>query len=75
MRASLDLQKSPANAEDLYPKIVVWSLCNQDGDLVFSDSDLPNLKKKNGAVIQRIGDLALKFNGLAPNSIDEKKEN
>ncbi len=53
---------------DLYPQLIVKCTYNPDnGELVFSDADLPELEHRNGMLVAQLGDAICALNGLAAN--------
>ena len=45
--------------------LCVCGICNEDGTPLFKQTDIDDLKKKNGAVIGRIAIEIVKFSGMA----------
>lgn len=45
--------------------LCVCGICNEDGTPLFKQTDIEDLKKKNGAVIGRIAVEIVKFSGMA----------
>jgi hypothetical protein len=57
--------------EGMRAKLLVKCLIDEAGERLFTDQDAPALGAKNGAVIDRLYDIASRLSGL---SEDEKKE-
>jgi hypothetical protein len=52
------------NMADQLAKLLSRSIVDEDGNRVFSDKDLKALSAKNGAVLDRLGDVAMRLSGL-----------
>lgn len=50
--------------------IVAMSVCNEHGELMFSESDVPTLARKSARALDRIVEAALRLNGLTPDAIE-----
>ena len=57
--------------KDLFQTLVVICAVDDNGKQLFTMDDLPELAKKNGAVLDRLTKAAGDLNGLSDNSIDE----
>ena len=51
--------------EGMRAKLLVKCLIDENGDRLFTDQDAPELGKKNGAVIDRLYDVAAALSGLS----------
>jgi hypothetical protein len=55
--------------------LVLYTLCNESGELVFSPEDYGLLAGKSAVVIDRLMKKACDMNGIGPDAIDEAKKN
>lgn len=51
------------------------SLVNADGSKMFTNGDLETLADKNGAVIRRLADEAMKFNRIGEKAVEDEEKN
>lgn len=56
-------------------KLVGRCLVDDNGKLCFGPDELDDLAAKNGAVISRLADIALEFNGMAAGSVEDATKN
>jgi hypothetical protein len=49
---------------DQLAKLLSRSIVDESGERLFSDKDLKALSAKNGAVLDRLGDVAMRLSGL-----------
>jgi hypothetical protein len=52
------------NMADQLAKLLSRSIVDESGERLFSDKDLKALSAKNGAVLDRLGDVAMRLSGL-----------
>ncbi|MGW4986313.1 hypothetical protein ACWEQ3_01500 [Streptomyces mirabilis] len=52
------------NMADQLAKLLSRSLVDEDGNRLFSDKDIKALSAKSGAVLDRLGDVAMRLSGL-----------
>jgi hypothetical protein len=52
------------NMADQLAKLLSRSIVDENGERLFSDKDLKALSAKNGAVLDRLGDVAMRLSGL-----------
>ncbi len=55
--------------------LLALSLCNELGELLFSIADVQAIGEKNGAVLDRLFDVAQRLSGLRPKDLEEKLKN
>lgn len=55
-------------------RVVIASVCNDQGDPIFTDKDIPQLQQKNGLALERIALEALKINGLGRDAVEVEKK-
>jgi hypothetical protein len=67
-------QREKLTAYQLYPLLIVLSLCDENGEYIFTQDDFEELAKQPFATLKTIGDEILKLNGLADKSADPEKK-
>lgn len=55
-------------------RLVALTVCDKDGNLLFTEADVPAISKKAGAALDRIFAAAAKHNRITPQDIDELKK-
>lgn len=63
------------NMADQLAKLLSRSIVDEEGNRVFSDKDLKALSSKDGAVLDRLGDVALRLSGLRKEDVEAKAAN
>jgi len=61
--------------DNLRAKLVARSICDEQGNLLFSDSDVEALGNKSAAAMQRIFNRLLEINTITDEDIDELAKN
>ena len=61
------------NTAGLRSMLVATCVCDEFGNALFTDEDIPDIEKKNASVLQRIFDEAAKLNGLTGESAEAIK--
>jgi len=56
-------------------KLAAATLQNEDGSLMFSESDVERLGNKSAAALQRVYDVAVKLNRIGADDVDELAKN
>lgn len=56
-------------------RMIVYTAVDEDGKLLFSDLDIPDLQKKSGDILMRISDAALDVCGMSEDSHEENLKN
>lgn len=56
-------------------KILVLTLCDENGELLFTDEDMEALNQKSFKVLERLTLAALQLNGLNPEAVEDAKKN
>jgi len=64
-----------ANLENLRARLVVLTLCTDDGERLFKDSDAIELGKKNAQVMNRLFDVARQMSGMSDQDVEELEGN
>lgn len=68
LRGQMEMHRSLLN---IRAKLVVRALVNEDGTRIFKDSDAQALGEKNGAVLDRLFDVAAELSGLTAEDVEE----
>lgn len=68
VQANKDLEK-------VQLQVLVNSICDEDGNLLFTEKDILALGKKSSTVIARLEAIASKISGLTPDAEDEALKN
>lgn len=63
------------NIELAYPKILALTLCDEQGNLLFSESEAEALGNKNGTVAGRLVKAAFEINGIGGAATEQAKGN
>jgi hypothetical protein len=71
MRDQRSGQQIPGAMNNIRAKLVARCIVDDDGDRVFTDSDIAALGEKSGAAIDRIFDVASRLSGMS--EYDEKE--
>jgi len=56
-------------------KLCALTICDLNGNLLFSDKDIAALGKKSSEPLDKIAMAALKLNGMSPEAIEELEKN
>lgn len=65
----------PQNLDNFRTSLVVRTVVDQEGRLLFSDKDIIPLGKKSAIAITKVFDVAMKLSGLTDEDADELAEN
>ena len=60
---------------DVRARLAVATICDADGNLIFTADDISALSKKSGRAMDRIFAAAARFNGITAADIEELKKN
>ncbi|MFB7225241.1 hypothetical protein [Streptomyces sp. NPDC056227] len=63
------------NMTDQLAKLVAKSVVGENFERLFSDNEVKELGKKNGAVLERIGQVAQRLSGLRKEDVEAKAGN
>lgn len=63
------------NLNDQLAKLVGKCLVGEDFQRLFSDKEVKELGKKNGAVLDRLSDVAKRLSGLDESAVEDAEEN
>lgn len=55
--------------------LLVLTLCDADGKLLFTENDAVELGKKSAAVVDRLFDVARRLNGIGQEQVEAAKKN
>ena len=58
----------------LLERCVIYSVCDLDGKLIFDESDIESLSKKNASVIERIATKAKEISAVTEEAIEDEKK-
>ena len=67
-------KKSVVNMENFRAKLFVHSVCDEQGELLFSDADVKALSEKSAAPLQRVFDVASRLSGISSRDVEELTE-
>lgn len=56
-------------------RLAVFTVVDGAGELVFGEEDIPRLRRKNPAVLERIEAVAMRLNGLSRKAREEARKN
>lgn len=56
-------------------RLIIASVIDEDGNLIFSDSDIEQLKQKSARAIGRIANEISKLNGLTADAVEDAEKN
>lgn len=68
-------EKGKVNLENIRAKLCAMTICDEEGNRLFSDKEVFALSKKSATALSRVFVVAQKLNGLNDESIEEIKEN
>lgn len=68
-------KKDSFNLVDLRAELLTLTLCDENGELLFSKEDVSALSKKSGAVLDRLFEEAGAMNGLSIAGAEEIRKN
>lgn len=57
------------NKSNVRAYVAARTVCDEVGDLIFSDKDIPELGKKSGAALDRIFEAAIKLNKISSGDV------
>ena len=66
--------KGKMNLENIRAKLCAKTICDKDGNRLFSDKEVFALSKKSASALSRIFVVAQKLNGLSPESQEQIKQ-
>lgn len=67
-------KKISTNMAILRETIAAYSVCDEDGNLIFTPADVKQLAKKSAAALDRIFSVARRLSGMDDETIDELTE-
>lgn len=56
-------------------KLVVQTVCDKDGNLLFTKEDIPLVAKKNGAALEKLFEKAAQMSGLSNEELGDIEKN
>lgn len=60
---------------ELKARLAVMTVSDKEGNLLFTESDIPELNKKSGAAIDRIWQISHKKSHILPDDVEELRGN
>ena len=71
------LSKDIKKYDDITGEILmfVYSVCDDRGNIIFAETDIPNLEKMNGMIFKKVADKVLKINGLSEEEQETDEKN
>jgi len=72
---STDNKGNMKDSKNLRASLLVKTICNEQGDLVFSSQQINDLNKKSAKVLNELFDKAMEINGLTNSTNDKLKKN
>lgn len=69
------IQNGRLNPENIRAKLAALTICDENGDLIFSDADVEELGKKSSAALTRVFNAAQKLNLMSDDDVRELTKN
>ena len=63
------------NTKDLMPKLIVMCVCDEEGNQLFSDADIPALHKKSADTIMKIFNAIMDANFKDSKDVEDMSKN
>jgi hypothetical protein len=63
------------NVEMVRAKLVAKCLCDEDGDRLFTEQEIPELGEKSAAVLDRLFSECMRLNRFTKNDVDDLAKN
>ncbi len=60
---------------DIRARLAVLTVCDEDGNLLFRDGDIPLLSSLSAKAVNRVFSVATKLNGITAEDVEELKKN
>ena len=70
-----DVNDKITNLKGMKAELLVECAVDDDGTRLFTAEDVMAINEKNGTVIDRLCDVAMKLNGLSDKSLEEMRKN
>lgn len=67
--------EASANADEVMAKLLVRSLCDEGGVLLFKSEQWEDLCKKNGQIVKKVYDAVCKLNGVGVAGREQARKN
>lgn len=61
--------------KNMRARLVVWAVCDESGNSIFTEKDIEQLGKKNGKVVDRLYGVIQRLSGLTKQDIEELSKN
>lgn len=70
----VDAKGNVINPAGLRTKVCVLACCDDAGEPIFSEKDIPVLLEKNSVALDRVSDAAMKLNGLGKKAVEVARD-
>jgi hypothetical protein len=74
-RDRLEAQQQANPSKEVRARFVVAACCDADGELLFTEADIPALNGKNVKALDRIFDEVIELNRLSKDAVDDAEKN
>lgn len=64
-------KKQIFHTQDIRAKLVALTVCDEDGQLLFSQPDVKALSEKSASALQRIYEVAARLSGITEEAVEE----
>ena len=65
--------KDPGN--NIRARLAAYSLCDEEGKFLFDDNDIKTLGEQPASALDKVFNVAMKVNALAPKDVDDLEKN
>ena len=69
------INEMPHLHHDVRIQLLIYTLCDEHGNQLFTNQDIPILGAKNGSVIDRLFDIAMEMNGIGKKGVENETKN
>lgn len=74
-RTAWEIQQQGKTRNDIRASLAALTICDEQGNLLFTPEDVGLLNLKSGKVLSDIFTVAAKLNGILPSDVDELEKN
>jgi hypothetical protein len=74
-RTAWEIQQQGKTRNDIRASLAALTICDEQGNLLFTPEDVGLLNLKSGKVLSDIFTTAAKLNGILPSDVDELEKN
>lgn len=64
-----------ARQREVRERLIVATVIDADGELIFSEEDLPQLRQVDAALVERLVEAAMRLNGISKDDVEELEGN